>query len=436
MPKPEELLQIPEAEQNKDTNYIVEETHSEMDSSTDTYTGTVHRVLDGDTLEVWVNGKKETIRLIGTNAPEIGHDPEQPFEDQDPYGQEALYTTLNGLIKQQVKIELDLMQADVYGRIQAWVWHDGKLLQERLLEEGHAYLDTFIPNVRHTQVLVEAQERARNNKAGLWAVDFFDHAPEEEFSLDLTNTKLEIDYANIDLASPQNYILIRRNGLGASDMATVLGVNPYKNVTQLILEKLTHGITEEEKQLAWNPNIRKGQDLEPLIVTKIKEYFKMSVWKPKHQFRIAEHPHIKINYDGVTGNYKQYYPVEIKVLTYWGEKNYNPTKAHLREGQGFQPIPDDVSKSNMNLLEKAEHYGIPVNYYVQLQTQMLGLDAPYGYLAVLPEKDWLVRIYYVWADSAVQNQIIIDSFKLWNHILTKQGRTYDQWATHLRSLKP
>ena len=427
--KEDRLLQVPQEENEK---YIIEETDSEMESSPQFYTGVVHRVLDGDTIEVWVNGKKETIRLIGTNTPEIQHD-DYSYEDEEPYGREALFTTLEELIKQKVKIELDLMETDVYGRIQAWVWHDGKLLQERLLEEGHAYLDTFVPNVRHTQVLVEAQIRARENKRGLWAVDFFHHAPEEEFGLDLESTALEIDYANIDLLPSEQYALIRRNGLGASDMSVVLGISPYKQAQQLMFEKLTHTLTDEERNISHMPAVRKGLDLEPLILDKIKKYFKKSVWKPKHQFRIVEYPHIKINYDGVTGSYKQYYPIEIKVMTYAGEKNYNPTKALFRESIGFQAEPEDVSKLDMDIFQKAKHYGIPPIYYVQLQTQMLGLRAPYGFLAVLPEKDWYLRVYQIWQDSAVQNQIIIESFKFWNAVLERKGSTYDQWAAKLRS---
>ena len=96
-----------------------------------------------------------------------------------------------------------------------------------------------------------------------------------------------------------------------------------------------------------------------------------------------DYPFITINFDGVTGTPKQYIPAEIKVVTMYGEKHYDFSKAMYHEQiNRFLPLPEDVSDRNWSIENKAAYYGIPPYYYTQLQQQqMLGLNAPFGYLS-------------------------------------------------------
>lgn len=244
---------------------------------------------------------------------------------------------------------------------------------------------------------------------------------------DFSSVDLKIAFRNVDQLSSEEYALIRKDGIGASDIAAVLGINPYKTTQQLFEEKLNTIISPEEKQISNIPAVRKGIDLEPLILNKLEKFFNNTIIKPKNMYKLAAYPFIKINYDGVIKEYNNYIPVETKVLTYIGEKNYNPTKAFFREGEGFQLIPDDLSYLTLSISEKAGQYGIPVIYYVQLQTQMMGFNANYGYLGVLPEKDWLMKIYYIWKDEELQSQIIIECYKFWIKILNARGLTFEEW---------
>ena len=389
----------------------------------------VHRVIDGDTIEAYINGVKESIRLIGLDTPEIDT---FDYKGQELYGEEAKLKTLWELQGETITIEIDVIDRDVYGRVQAWIWYEDKLFNEYLIQNGLAYLDTFIPNIQHQDRLIEAQQKAREAKAGLWAVDFFSHPPEEEFGLDLTNTILEIDYPNIDQVIEHNqekYVNIRRRGLGATDIPIILGANPFKQPQQLIREKLSRGITEEEKAVGKKPAVRKGRDLEPLVLHKLKEFYKGNIWKPDHMYRLKDYEYIKINFDGVTGDREQYLPVEIKTITFFGEKYYNPKLAYYDEFDGFRNTPNDISGQKMSIEDKGEYYGIPPMYYVQLQVQMLGLGAPYGHIATLGEKDWTIRIYHIWKDEELQNQIIVQAFKFWQKILNTRGESYDEWRT-------
>lgn len=242
-----------------------------------------------------------------------------------------------------------------------------------------------------------------------------------EAHLDLTNTPLEMDIVNIDNLSPEEFTMSRREGLGASDMPTVLGMNPYKTKAELLKEKLSKELTEEEKQIALLPAVRKGHDLEPMIIDKARIVMQQQIIKPSDRYRMKEYPFIKINYDGVAGTAEQYIPVEIKVVTAKGERHYNPTKAIFDEVNGFKQMVPNPPSDGLSFQTKAQHYGLPINYYIQLQAEIMGLNAPYGFLCSLHEKDWILHLYQVWRDERVINAILIESFKFWQIVEAKRG---------------
>ena len=235
--------------------------------------------------------------------------------------------------------------------------------------------------------------------------------------IDLTNTRLEIAVEDIDKFDNDDYIILRRQGFGASDSSVILGVNPYKTLPELIREKASNVITEEERAIGKKAAVRKGVDLEPLIIQKFEHYFKQECFKPKDMYKIKGTTCLNINFDGVTGTAEQYIPAEIKVVTQYGEKYYNPTKAIFDEINGFMPLPENISDSNNSIETKAAHYGIPAYYYTQLQQQMLGLNAPFGYLSVLFDKDWIMRTFFVYRDDNMLNLLIQESEKAWQQVL-------------------
>jgi hypothetical protein len=47
---------------------------------------------------------------------------------------------------------------------------------------------------------------------------------------------------------------------------------------------------------------------------------------------------------------------------------------------------------------------------------MMALNAPYGFLAVLFESDWYVRIYKIYKDFKTQNALIIRGYKVWQKV--------------------
>ena len=247
-------------------------------------------------------------------------------------------------------------------------------------------------------------------------------ADAQDVHLDLSqNSIIVVDVPNINLYPNEEYAMIRRKGLGGSDASVVLGVNPFKNREELIREKVSTTLSEEEKAIGENVAVRKGLDLESLIINKFEKYFKQDTVKPVDMYRMIEYPFLKINYDGVTGTAEQYIPTEIKVVTSRGEKHYNLSKVMFNELQGFLPIPEDPSEHNWSIETKAGYYGIPPYYYTQLQQEMMGFGAPFGYLAVLTDRDWRFHTFFIWRDERVQNAIITEGWKVWQKIEALRG---------------
>lgn len=240
---------------------------------------------------------------------------------------------------------------------------------------------------------------------------------DQDARLDLTYANLTIGIADINLLPNEEYALVRRKGLGTSDASVVLGVSPFKTRAELIKEKASNTLTEEERAIGDLVAVRKGVDLEPLIIEKHKKYFGYEVYKPVDMYRHLQFPYLAFNFDGVAGKPEAYFPAEIKVVTAKGERHYNTMREVFNEREGFKPIPEDITQSNNSIATKAAHYGIPAYYYTQLQQEILGCGASYGYLSTLHDRTWEFHTYFVHRDNQVINAIITEGHKTWQQVM-------------------
>ena len=123
---------------------------------------TVLSVSDGDTVIVILDKRKEKVRLIGIDAPELG---------QKPWGAEAKQhlETLLASAGWKVKLEFDVENRNKYGRILAYLrTADDKLINLLMVRNGYAMLFTIPPNVRYASELRAAQREARGKRLGIW----------------------------------------------------------------------------------------------------------------------------------------------------------------------------------------------------------------------------------------------------------------------------
>lgn len=214
---------------------------------------------------------------------------------------------------------------------------------------------------------------------------------------------LKVKVKNINEVPEEEYAMLRKESFGGSDASILCGVNLYKTMDQLITEKNSKFLTEEEKEVGNKPIVRKGRDLEPIILDKASKELGVEITKPTSMYEFLEAPILTLNYDGVCEKGDILIPVEAKLVSKWGEKYYNKEKTLEENADIDMKIEGDTLEAHIK--RKALRIGIPAYYYTQVQQELMGLSAPYGYLAVLFDESWDFKLYLVKADEYVQNKI-------------------------------
>lgn len=128
----------------------------------------VTRVIDGDTIQVLLSGKVETVRLIGIDAPETV-DPKKPVQC---FGRQASDKAKEMLENKSVLLENDPTQGerDKYKRLLDFVFlQDGTNFDQFMLRQGYAREYTYKTPYKYQKEFRAAQELARNEKLGLWS---------------------------------------------------------------------------------------------------------------------------------------------------------------------------------------------------------------------------------------------------------------------------
>jgi len=128
--------------------------------------GWVVRVVDGDTIEVRLGGREETVRLIGVDTPETRH-PGRPVQCFGPAAGAFHARLVEG---ERVRVEPGVEERDRYGRLLGYVLRerDGLFVNAELVRRGYARARAYPPNDRYAAGLEALAEAARQAGRGLW----------------------------------------------------------------------------------------------------------------------------------------------------------------------------------------------------------------------------------------------------------------------------
>lgn len=127
----------------------------------------VTEVVDGDTIEVNMDGTLERVRLIGIDTPET----KQPNSPVECFGEIASNFAHQLMDGKSVRLEADPINTnrDRYDRLLRYVYlNDGSLFNAEVIKQGYgfAYLSfPFTKKEEFRQYQVEAREAGR----GIWA---------------------------------------------------------------------------------------------------------------------------------------------------------------------------------------------------------------------------------------------------------------------------
>ena len=124
----------------------------------------ITKVIDGDTVKARVQGKTETIRVIGINSPEY-------TTKRECYGAQATKQAKALLAGKSVRISIDKTQAlrDKYGRLLAYVQVGGKDFGLQMIKSGHAKEYTYGKKYNRSATYKHAHTTAKAQKKGLWS---------------------------------------------------------------------------------------------------------------------------------------------------------------------------------------------------------------------------------------------------------------------------
>lgn len=120
------------------------------------------KCIDGDTAKFLYNEKEITVRFLAIDTPEL--------KKNERYAREAMLFTCDSLKKAQSisLIEDEKVGKDKYGRYLAWVFVDGKLLQDELIKRGYAKNAYLYGKYKYIDQLKISEKKAMEEKKGIW----------------------------------------------------------------------------------------------------------------------------------------------------------------------------------------------------------------------------------------------------------------------------
>lgn len=221
----------------------------------------------------------------------------------------------------------------------------------------------------------------------------------------------------------QEWLKFRENGLGASEIGTLMGVNSWKSPAELYYQKI--GIIPQ-----------KVEENMPMFMGTILEETVADIFE-----------HWEIDEKTMIENYRK----GLKVRHLYEPIGYviNPSFPHLFFSPDRLVVTKDIRVRNSTInLENVDAIaeiktisgwsskqwegGVPPSYYLQLQTYMMGLGVPKGYLVVLEDgRNFKVHEYE--ADEEIISSIITITEEFWKRVqlgreAVANGGDYDQYA--------
>ena len=198
------------------------------------------------------------------------------------------------------------------------------------------------------------------------------------------------------------WLHLRREGLGGSDAATVLGLNPYAGPMDLYLDKL--GLAEERDEtesMFW------GNRLEPVVADRFAELTPFGVHQLPQMLRSREHPFMLANVD--------------RLLT---------DPAHPERGPGILECKAPGLRQSPYWSDEAA----PDHYLIQVQHYLAVTGYQWAYLAALIGGQ---RFFFtpIARDEAFITQLVIAERAFWARVTRRQPPPLDGSAASARLLK-
>lgn len=122
------------------------------------------RVIDGDTIEVLIDGETYTVRFIGIDTPEM----DDPRPDIQAVAELATLANRDLVEGKAVDLEKDVSETDQYGRLLRYVYVGDTFVNAELVSGGYAWARSYPPDVKYDALLKDLETEARETYLGIW----------------------------------------------------------------------------------------------------------------------------------------------------------------------------------------------------------------------------------------------------------------------------
>ncbi|WP_456301450.1 thermonuclease family protein [Heyndrickxia sporothermodurans] len=127
---------------------------------------TLTKTVDGDTIKVMYKGKEESVRYLLIDTPES----KKPGSCVQPYAESAFNRNKQLVNSGKLTLEFEKSERDKYDRLLAYVFVDGKSVQETLLKEGYARVAyIYEPPYKYLSKYQNAEDMAKNKHSNIWS---------------------------------------------------------------------------------------------------------------------------------------------------------------------------------------------------------------------------------------------------------------------------
>jgi micrococcal nuclease len=135
----------------------------------DSETGRVMQVIDGDTIDVSINGESMRVRYVGVNTPE---------RDETCYA-DAWAANRAMVEGQTVRLVRDTSNTDRFDRLLRYVYVGNTFVNEELIRSGHAEVVLYAPDDQHYDEFRQLEGEAARSGRGCHPSGIFEDGSDQ-----------------------------------------------------------------------------------------------------------------------------------------------------------------------------------------------------------------------------------------------------------------
>lgn len=150
---------------------------------------TLSNCVDANSARFMLEQSEIKVKFIGIDSSDIIYD-DYNDEINGKLVNDYVCSVLTNAKEIKIEYEPNSEKEDKYGRILAWVYVDGVLLQRNLVELGYSRVAYLYDNYKYSEELKLVEKSAKENKFGIWYGDntlennFNDFSEEIEILID------------------------------------------------------------------------------------------------------------------------------------------------------------------------------------------------------------------------------------------------------------